>query len=171
MKTLVIHPYDITTKFLEAAYLGKDWTIITDNSTSKKDIREAIKAHDRIIMMGHGSPNGLFGKGRLMIDSTYIHYLREKEIVAIWCNADKFVEKYDLKGFYTGMIISETTEAYFCNVIADQFDVDVSNELFTEAVTKSIDGSPDEMLKGMISEYQGSDNDVIAYNALRLYKR
>jgi len=54
MKTLVIHPYDESTKFLSLIYEGKeDWTIITENA-SKRLIFESLKEHDRIIMLGHG---------------------------------------------------------------------------------------------------------------------
>ena len=73
MKTLVIHPFDMTTLFLNQIYEGKGWTIIDDNMVSKKELREAIQDHERIIMLGHGTEYGLFGKGRYMIDSTYVH--------------------------------------------------------------------------------------------------
>ena len=36
--------------------------------------------------------------------------------VFIWCNADQFVNRYNLKGFYTGMFISEVMEAVFCGL-------------------------------------------------------
>lgn len=179
MKTLVIHPYDITTNFLKDIYAGKDWTVINDTQTSKKTIKQAIKEHDRIVMLGHGTPHGLvsiyrhdgygFDHHRFMIDSSLVYLLREKEIVAIWCNADQFVEKYGLKGFYTGMIISEDIEANMESVIASHEEVDDSNVLFTEAVTKSIDAK--DMLSSMITEYTHPTNPIIGFNMERLYKR
>ena len=110
MKTLVIHPKDTTTDFLSLIYEDKDWTVITDN-ISKSALKRQIKAHDRIVMLGHGMETGLIGFNRLVIDSNLVYLLREKHCVCIWCNADKFVLKYGLKGFYTGMIISEVQEA------------------------------------------------------------
>lgn len=169
MKTLVIHPDDPSTSFLEKVYTGRGWTEITDVETSKKKLIKAIKSHDRIVMMGHGSPKGLFAKGRIIIDSTYVHYLKDKEIVAIWCNADQFVLKYDLKGFYTGMIISELEESYWCSVPARLSEIDESNVLFTDAVTNSIDSG--DMLGNMINEYVTNHNEVIYYNSQNLYKR
>ena len=168
MKTLVIHPDDISTAFLSQVYEGKDWTIINDNP-SKRYLKEQIEAHDRIIMMGHGTKWGLHGFQRTIVDSSYVYLLREKEIIAIWCNADEFVKKYDLKGFYTGMIISEFEEAINEGVFdATYKDVNLSNILFTDAVTKTIDS--DDMLGDMIKEYVG-DSPVINFNKERLYKR
>src|ERR1035437_860766 len=110
MKTLVIHPPDASTDFLKVIYEGKDWALINTNP-STKFLKEQINLHDRIIMLGHGTEEGLLGFGRYVIDSTLVYLLREKECVAVWCNADQFVGKYGLKGFYTGMIISEIDEA------------------------------------------------------------
>jgi len=168
MKTLVIHPDDITTAFLDQVYEGKDWTIINDVYTPKKYIKEQIKIHDRIVMMGHGTPWGLIGGNRLFIDASLVYLLRDKEVVAMWCNADQFVEKYDLKGFYTGMIISELQEAVYCKVESNHKEILQSNILFTDALTKSIDSG--DMLGNMIKEYVG-ESPTIKYNAERLYTR
>ena len=140
MKTLVIHPYDPSTEFLSVIYKDHpEWTVMTDD-LSKKTIIEAIKNHDHIIMMGHGSPYGLFDllNNRLLIDSTYVYLLREKQCTCIWCDADQFVQKYKLKGLYTGMIISELAEAYDHCVVADPDDVSESNTMFAQAMSEAI---------------------------------
>ena len=170
MKTLVIHPDDISTSFLTGVYADKAWTVIKVIHIAKKTLLNAIKAHDRIVMLGHGTQDGLFakGKGRL-VDSTFVPSLIDKEIVAIWCNADKFVEKYDLKGFYTGMIISEMGEAYICNVNANYKEINQSNALFTKAIAKSIDTA--DMLTTIKKEYNGLNSRVLDFNATKLYKR
>ena len=60
MKTLVIHPQDDSTFFLDIVYRNiEDLTLIT-GGVSKSELREEIERHDRIMMMGHGSPGGLF---------------------------------------------------------------------------------------------------------------
>lgn len=99
MKTCVIHPKDSTTDFLSLIYEGKDWTVITED-VSRKYLERSIKDHDRIIMLGHGDKNGMFGHDKYIINSSASYYLKSKEIVAIWCNADEFVKRYRLKGFY-----------------------------------------------------------------------
>jgi hypothetical protein len=165
MKTLVIHPDDRSTDFLKEIYKDKDWTVINDYDICKsiKQITELIKNHDRIVMMGHGHPGGLFMS---CINSDLVYLLREKECVCIWCNADKFVERYGLKGFYTGMFISEVGEAWYYNIEIDQASVDYSNNLFVTNFGKVID-SP-TALNEIKSLYVG-DNPVIKFNNDRLY--
>ena len=134
MKTLVIHPFDITTGFLEDIYIDKDWTVV-DWNPSKCGLKNLIKEHDRIIMLGHGTEDGLLGYNRFVINSELVYLLREKLCVCIWCNADKFVEKYSLKGFYTGMIISEHEEAIMFCVNTTNTEIYNSNTLFAKAIT------------------------------------
>lgn len=54
----------------------------------KKSLKDNIKSHDRIVMLGHGTESGLLGHGRYIIDPTMVYLLREKICVSIWCNAD-----------------------------------------------------------------------------------
>lgn len=167
MKTLVIHPDDRSTDFLKEIYKGKDWTIINDHSAcrSRKVLTNLIRKHDRIIMMGHGYPYGLFFTA---INSNMVYLLREKECVCIWCNADKFVNKYKLTGFYTGMFISEVGEAFVYGITATQEQIDYSNNLFATELNKVID-SPD--VWETIKENYNGDCPVIQFNNKRLYFR
>lgn len=171
MKTLVIHPKDTTTDVLSIIYEGKkNWKII-NHYISNVIIKELIKEHDRIIMMGHGTPNGLLGYGRFIINSSFVYLLKEKkENVYIWCNADKFVKKYKLNGFTTGMIISEEMEADYCNVKYNKGDVENSIVLFSESIRDSIDDSSKLMCENVIKNYNTENNsDVLNYNRSRIY--
>ena len=114
MKTLVIHQKDSSTDFLKPIYADLDCQVITDIRVSDKALVAAIKANDRIIMLGHGTEVGLLcgDQSRYIIDSTLVYLLREKSCVCIWCNADVFVRKYKLKGLFTGMIVSEIGRAH-----------------------------------------------------------
>jgi len=169
MKTLVIHPKDETTDFLSEIYSGKDWTIINTN-ISKSALKRAINEHDRIIMLGHGSKQGLIGFNKFIIGSELVYLLREKECVCIWCNADQFVVKYGLKGFYTGMIISEYEEALMYCVQTTSEKISHSNLLFAEAVKKSIDKNKDTIVESIKSIYNNiDDNSVIEFNQQNLY--
>jgi hypothetical protein len=165
MKTLVVHPADPSTEFLKEIYEGKDWTVNNDFNGLRKKLIEQIESHDRIIMMGHGSPGGLF---YTPIRSDLVYLLREKECVCIWCNADQFVLRYGLKGFYTGMFISEVGEANYFKIETTQEKIDYSNDLFTKAVKKYIDS---EDMQGQIVEAYRGDDLVIQYNNKRLYYR
>ena len=163
--TLVIHPDDRSTDFLKQIYEGRDWTVITERraTLSKKEFLKQLDAHDRIIMMGHGYPGGLFMS---YINPDIVHLLREKECVCIWCNADQFVNKYGLKGFYTGMFISEVGEANWFHIKTDQKTIDYSNELFTQLVTENIDN---ENIHEILKESYVGEDPVICFNNDRLY--
>lgn len=165
MKTLVIHPQDYTTRFLKLIYKDKDWTVISDNISNSK-LKEQIKDHDRIVMLGHGTPYGLIGHGRFIINSTHVYLLREKTLFGVWCNCDEFFHKYDLKGFYTGMIISEIDEAYYCGVKTEMDELEDSNWLFAEALQKSIDN--DDILETARSIYVG-DSHLVEFNKNNMY--
>jgi hypothetical protein len=165
MKTLVIHPEDSTTDFLKVIYVGKNWTEI-HNDVSKKELITKIMEHDRIIMLGHGEGIGLYGHDRMIINSEFVYLLREKICVCIWCNADIFVKKYGLNGFYTGMIISDSIEANLFCVNGTNDDLEYSNILFADAVSKSIE-YPDA-LDLMKIHYDG-ENPFIDFNKQNVF--
>jgi hypothetical protein len=178
MKTLVIHPDDKSTDFLCPIYQTiKDKTVLRKGFT-KQEVVEQIKIHDRIIMLGHGSPDGLFAVGQFetdntfIIDSSSIDILADKEEnVYIWCHANKFVEKFDLKGFYTGMFVSEILEALYCDLpLVEQKVVDESNNGFSRIVSNYINDSKSSIYNKTIEEYQiiANGNLVAAYNIVRL---
>ena len=112
MKTLVLHPKDPSTAFLDIIYKDKGYTVINQPvwEITLKKLKSAIRKHDRVIMMGHGCPYGLLGLTKIFMDRTFIRLLRTKDCVCIWCNADKYVEREGIRGFYTGMFISEVGE-------------------------------------------------------------
>ena len=128
---LVIHPDDRSTDFLKPSYEGLGATVITQRN-QMFNLQETVENHNRIIMMGHGAPSGLFmpkiqgvelGVNNewvpyetYSIDNVFADILKNKSIAAIWCNADGYVVPHDLHGFYTGMAISELCEADYCGV-------------------------------------------------------
>jgi hypothetical protein len=262
MKTLVIHPKDKTTDFLKSIYHGRGYTVITGGCT-KDDVAKAIDEHDHIIMMGHGTPQGLLAVGQFngkpkpamkpseairqsgkpvtskdvknfytpsqtksllsqlpdrepgiddeddwftgrqvgggsrygnyggyssyggssytslttgyVIDDTMADKLRGKRLTAIWCNADQFMEWNNLSGFYTGMFISDTSEATLIGTKdTEQWIVDESNYGFSAIMRGLVDTkNPHEVLKNLRREYSklAKRNAVAKYNMLRLYAR
>lgn len=177
MKTLVIHPKDPSTDFLSDSYAGRGWTVITDPKVSKAELKRQIKAHDRIILMGHGSDWGLLcltskGKGiRIMIGSDWVYALRDKDVTCIWCNADKFVSKYKLKGFNTGMIVSEWSEAMMYSLPWQDNNLIVeSNSLFATALKSALyQTDPSMVLDVMKSMYYDDQNPIVVFNSQNLY--
>lgn len=170
MKTLIIHPKDTSTDMLCVVYKDMNCTIVR-NHISTSALKRLIYEHDRVIMMGHGTESGLIGHhGGLIINSSLVYLLIEKkETVYIWCNADKFVEKYELKGLYSGMIISEKEEAEYCGVECSYKDVNVSNNYFSEALTECI--GKGYSLPIFHNNYYDDDdeNPVMEYNRERMY--
>lgn len=165
MKTLVIHPDDRSTDFLKQIYADRDFTVFNGHKEdiSKSDFHDLVRDHDRIIMMGHGYPGGLFMSH---INSEIVYLLRQKDCVCIWCNADQFVNRYGLKGFYTGMFISEVGEANWFHIQTDQDAIDHSNELFTDLVTEHIDNHD---IHTEVKEGYFGNCPVIQFNNERLY--
>lgn len=180
MKTLIIHPEDKSTTFLNLIYANVVATIVT-KGVSKNALREMIKDYDRIIMCGHGSPFGLFSMGRFyqtngyIIDESFVDVLRNKENFFIWCYASDFVKDKKLNGFSTGMFISEVGEACACGVYIDgksvtQDIVDKSNNTFAELLNKSFHKNVDTIYEDVIRDYGVliEDNPVAKYNHDRL---
>lgn len=179
MKTLVIHPEDDTTKFLSGIYATlKNKTVITGGVT-KIELKKYIDDSDRVIMLGHGSPMGLLAVNRFpdcnsyIIDHSIIESLRNKtNNVFIWCNADQFVHRHSLQGFYSGMFISEVVEAW----IYDFWDVDQdcvteSNNGFSAIVSNHINERLDILFKNVKDEYGAiaMSNMIAEFNHKRLF--
>ena len=177
MKTLIIHPKDITTTFLTGIYKNlANKTVITGGMTN---LRKHIQDHDRILMMGHGSPAGLFSVGQFpdaypyIFDESMVDMLQDKITVYIWCNADKFVQRHSLYGFYTGMFISEVNEALYFNFWnLDNLErlIDESNYAFSAIVAKHIDEGLFDMYKNVVAGYGLlAKNPIARFNLDRLY--
>ena len=179
MKTLIIHPKDRSTWFLDITYKKlPDVTLVTGDLT-KSQVLNLISTHDRVMMMGHGSPGGLFCVGQFrhtqgfIIDDSAAELLKgKKDSVFFWCHADQFVRKHGLSGFSTGMFISEVGEADWCRVLADQRMVDESNFLFMEEAALAMAASSKDLHKQVTTgKYAdlAKKNPAAAYNHERLY--
>lgn len=179
MKTLIIHPQDPTTRFLWGIYdTIPNKTVITGNIT-KDQLRKKIDEHDRILMMGHGSPAGLFSVGQFpdaypyIIDDTMVESLRNKDCIFIWCHADQFVLRNRITGFYTGMFISEASEAIWYD-FDDIYDLDIlieqSNYGFAEIVSKYINEPLDVLYQNVMKEYGllSEANQIALFNFKRI---
>ncbi|MBM3417616.1 MAG: hypothetical protein FJY17_01675 [Bacteroidetes bacterium] len=175
MKTLIIHPEDKTTYFLRAIYAKlENYTLVT--SGSKTDVNREISEHDKIFILGHGSPYGLYSVGQFngeyVIDKNTVVLLRQKKCVFIWCNADKFVTKYNLNGLYSGMFVSEVVEAKLVGLPpVTQAIIDESNNLFAKALGEEIGMGFYQAYHKMLSVYKllSTTNVVAKYNVERFY--
>ena len=184
---LIIHPDDRTTDFLKPTYTDLNATVLTQRDEFF-NLAETMKRHNRIIMMGHGSPNGLFmpkvegveegENGELFeytdytINDSYANILREKRTVCVWCNADRYVVPNNLHGFYTGMAISELCEADYCDVKGcNPKQLEESNTKFTMGLKESLKVDGPNSVKIFKEIYNNPKNPIMVYNRKRLYFR
>lgn len=166
--TLVLHPDDRSTDFLQAIYAGKGWDVLNDPFVNCDAVEELLETHDRIVCLGHGSPAGLFGGGGFLIHDGLTHLLRKKIMVSIWCYADQFMNRHNLSGFYSGMFISELGEALLCGIDnTDAQAVSASNDLFASVLGRYIDS--ENILENVRREYSPAGDPVIRFNRERLY--
>lgn len=125
---LVIHPRDKTTAMLSALY-DRLSAHVVDDLRSTKEISHLLhhtSAQERIMLLGHGSEKGLFFRtddskdefDKTIVGHPHAFHLRKHggNIVAIWCNANRFARTEGLHGLFSGMIVSELKEAQLYQV-------------------------------------------------------
>ena len=113
--TLVVHCEERTTDMLSQVYDGRGWDVLRDGNIDKTELHELIKSHDKIICLGHGTSSGLINKqgGGYVIGAEEAPLLKDKNIFAIWCNADKYFKQHNIGHgcFITKNVPSEVWEA------------------------------------------------------------
>ena len=136
---LVIHPKDKTTAMLSALYEGLEAQVVADNHSTKEvgHLLHHVSTQERIMLLGHGSDKGLFFReddskdefDKIIVGHSHAYYLRKHggNIVAVWCNADQFARAEGLHGLFTGMIVSELSEALLYQVETTQEELDREN--------------------------------------------
>jgi hypothetical protein len=165
--TLIIHPADVTTDMLKLIYQHRNFTVVNDGRIKEDELMTMIEEHDRIIMLGHGTPSGLLNPqvGGYLIDSRYADLLRQKETISVWCHSDQFFRKHGIKGFHTGMIISEVYEALAVlgkEPLTEEETLD-NMIFFSEIIADSVDLPPEQMKDYVLQHYVG-DDEVTLYN-------
>jgi len=177
MKNLIIHPQDTSTTFLRGLYNDlPDKTVIT-GGINKSQLQKEIDTHDRVIMCGHGSPQGLLSIGQYpksglyIIDETMVSSRRNKpNTFYIWCDSNVFVRRHGLTGFHTGMFLSQMSECRYFEVDCTEQDILESNSTFAETVAQHINEPPIVFYKNVLSEYgRLRQNPVACYNHSRLF--
>jgi hypothetical protein len=180
ISTLIIHPDDRSTDFLRPIYANVENKTVVTGGIDKQQLTDLIKSHDRVMMMGHGSPHGLFAMGQFIDCHGYIINMNDVELlkqktdnVYVWCNANQFTNKHGLKGLYSGMFISEVGEAYYCGLPETKKDeVTTSNNHFAETLGKLLSKSDlTNVYSELKTEYGvlAESSKVAEYNHKRLY--
>jgi hypothetical protein len=187
MKTLIIHPKDITTDFLYPIYEKLPQTTILSTGVDSEELINHVQASDRCILMGHGTPHGLLNMGsvihpyRLFINTPEVNAIlrNQKHNLYIWCNADLHIHEQSLYGFFTGMFISEVEEAlaygFYIPEPQLQSFIEESNNYFATSLGEILltESSSTEIYKHIRNSYYNivKDNPVAKFNWQKLYHR
>lgn len=169
--TLVIHPHDPSTEMLQYVYEGHCFDVLEDPNIPQERLKELIALHDTIIILGHGTgaglayPSAIHGlkpgpDGKLfMVDDSFASLLREKRTISMWCFSDRYFRRNRIKGFHTGMIISERQEAELMLGHCPLSDEELRENMvsLSKALSGCIDKSPLEMRSYVLDHYQGED--------------
>ena len=178
-KILVIHPEDPSTDFLKVIYENIPNKTVVTKGLDPQEITDLIINHDQVIMLGHGTPRGLLSVGQFpksggyVVNESHSRFLSQKEDnIYIWCYASDFVKSQKLKGFASGMFISEAIEAYACGLSNyTHKQVEEQNDFFCELVSKVAE-RPAKAIYDFVSEEFGElalYNEVADYNHKRLH--
>ncbi|MBQ6102458.1 MAG: hypothetical protein IJL06_02185 [Kiritimatiellae bacterium] len=123
---------DVDTRVLSALWEGIPDARVLDVRPGTPDARRAVdvaiaEEEDALVLCGHGSPRGLFdpsamARGDLLaiarnppylVDARNAPSIRARRVVGVWCYAAAFAESAGLRGFFTGMFVSNPKEASF----------------------------------------------------------
>ena len=143
---LVIHPKDPSTDFLKVLYEGLKDVRLIDEYTTTKEMRHAlnhVRPGETVMLFGHGCTEGLFAQEKngykLINMHSFSFYLRRHFVVGVFCYANKFAEKERLRGLFTGMIISEQSEADAFGIKTSQEELDRENVKFAKRLRQLFD--------------------------------
>ena len=126
---IVVHPSDPSTGMLGLIYEGLDNVTLFDSWEQRDEIRAALAAAPReepVLLLGHGCPYGLYDlRYGLVLTDADAELLKDRpNLVGIWCYAYDYASRHGLKGFFSGMFISEEPEAWVNGVDAEAEEID-----------------------------------------------
>jgi len=151
MKRLIIHPKDRSTDFLKLIYEG--WVDVEMHREHMSGAEMNRVLHHtplstQILLLGHGSDAGLFYRNDdtmpefdgVEVGHPHCFHLRKRRnVVGVFCNADRFAEKEGLHGLFSGMVISEMAEATEYGVETTQEELDRENVRLAKVLHELMD--------------------------------
>jgi hypothetical protein len=172
---LVIHiiSTDDTNDF-SGIYDGLEATILINPTTSMCK-QALINETEQIILIGHGTERGLFNQ-RLdgyIIDSKSVQFLKNKDIIGIWCNASNFADRYELTGFFTSMFISNYNELVNCGFqLFENCDIEIErqNKIFASKINKLLsENIPSKEWAKILYDSLENEKRFVYYNYEAMY--
>ena len=182
MIMLVIHPTDRTTEMLSILYEGLEARLIEADCSNKEmgHLLHHTSPSERIMLLGHGSDKGLFFRKSdeeedfdgIIVGHPQAYYLRKHcgGIIGIWCHAMEFAKKEGLHGLFSGMIISEMSEAEEYGVTTDKESMDRTNRLMFTQLRRLLDnGTPLHEIPERLKALDTTQSDLSRFNYERFY--
>lgn len=126
-----------------------------------------VSTHERIMLLRHGSDKGLFFRkddskdeyDKVIVCHAHAYHLRKHDgnIVAVWCNADKFARAEGLHGLFTNLIITDKREAQEHGIITLQMYIDDACYTMYSRLRKLLDdGAPLREIPQLMKEMYNS---------------
>lgn len=175
---LIIHPSDPTTDFLRTIYEGREDVRLLTGRESRKDLGSILfhlRPGERVMLLGHGSPAGLFrleedGEYRLYVGHSMVYALRKHPVIGIWCHADLFARKEHLHGLFSGMIVSEMSEAQDYDIACSQEDLDRENAILAERLRALFDQDvPFQEIPSRLAAMDSARTQLTTFNYNNFY--
>lgn len=179
---LVIHPTDRTTKMLSILYEGLGARVIESCSSNKEmeHLLHHTSPSERIMLLGHGSNKGLYFRMNdeeedfdgIIVGHPQAYYLRKHcgGIIGIWCHAMDFAKKEGLHGLFSGMIISEMSEAEEYGVVTDKDSMDKTNHLMFTQLRRLLDNdTPLHEIPERLKTLDTTQSDLSQFNYEKFY--
>lgn len=148
---LVIHPIDRTTEVLKILYAGLDARVVSDDCSNKEmdHLLKHTSTQERVMLLGHGSDKGLFFRrddtknefDKVIVAHRNNYMLRRHDgnIIGIWCHANLFAQAEGLHGLFSGMMISEESEAEEYGIAATHEEILASNKVMFGKLRRLLD--------------------------------
>lgn len=179
---LVIHPKDRTTAVLQLLYEGLEAQVVAGDCSNREMGRLLHHANtgERIMLLGHGADKGLFyrkddtksGFDKIIVGHPQAYLLRRHHgsMVGIWCHADLFAQAEGLHGLFSGMIISEMSEAEEYGVATDKESMDYANRTMFSQLRKLLDeGVPLHEIPGRLKALDPIQSELSRFNYGHFY--
>ena len=179
---LVIHPTDKTTEMLSILYEGLGARLIESYCSNKEmgyQLRHTSPS-ERIMLLGHGSDKGLFFRKNdeeedfdgIIVGHPQAYYLRKHcgGIIGISCHAAESAKKEGLHGLFSGMIISEMSEAEENGVDTDKESMDRTNRIMFTQLRRLLDnGTPLHEIPERLKTLDTTQSELSRFNYERFY--
>lgn len=150
----------------EEMFRGLDANILV-NPTYEQINNFLAWSSNRLLICGHGTEFGLFDPSMndYCIDRSNVHLLSGREVIGIWCFAGNFADRYNLRGFFTSMFVSNVNEALNLGFTADAETISRENAFFSAQVRRLIeDNVPLSQWTGILQGNAHADIPFVRYN-------